>query len=240
MISDGGNPNGICSAFTPCHTSIALFFYQTCITNISAVCVSISYIYELYIPLPRPSRAITELNLTTFYKAPTLQMVATYYKYLLVFLFAFGADPIYPFIGSPGSPYCKPGSGVPGGVYICPRAYFKPHIYNSGTTPCKWLPPDESKCHSWGEDVSARPQSIGPDPGGYCQFYTDAECKVVATIIKEEPKFKYVDRYITFDDRELTADSAWGCPGLTSMYPSYWYKSFRCGAFSNAPNRPAS
>ena len=117
-------------------------------------------------------------------------MLAKYYNYFLIALFAFGTDPIYPYVGSKDGPHCQPGSGLPGGVFICPRPDFQPHVYKTGVKLCEWLPPDESKCHTWGEDVSARPQSIGPDPGGYCQFYTDSECKVVAIIVKEDPKLK--------------------------------------------------
>ncbi|KAI4651137.1 uncharacterized protein J4E79_009336 [Alternaria viburni] len=80
----------------------------------------------------------------------------------------------------PNSPVCDVKVGRPGGVYICPGPNFTP----SATQTCKWWPPpaaaDETVCISYQKEIGhalSRPQSIGPDPGGYCLLYQEPDCK---------------------------------------------------------------
>jgi hypothetical protein len=70
---------------------------------------------------------------------------------------------------------CDPRVGVPGGAYVCPLANFTA----SATQPCKWVPPAEF-CYTFGADVNQRPRSVGPDAGGYCEFFSGADCTGVA------------------------------------------------------------
>lgn len=80
----------------------------------------------------------------------------------------------------PNSPVCDVKVGRPGGVYICPGPNFTP----TATQQCKWWPPpaaaDETVCISYKKELGldlSRPQSIGPDPGGYCLLYQEPDCK---------------------------------------------------------------
>ncbi|KAF2192154.1 hypothetical protein K469DRAFT_479550, partial [Zopfia rhizophila CBS 207.26] len=56
--------------------------------------------------------------------------------------------------------------GLPGAVYICTMPQFR------GI--CGWVMPS-SECHIPGTGTQA-PQSIGPDPGGFCVLYEKADC----------------------------------------------------------------
>jgi hypothetical protein len=56
--------------------------------------------------------------------------------------------------------------GLPGAVYICTDKNFK------GT--CGWNTPSPN-CRIPGTDNNA-PESIGPDPGGFCILYSTADC----------------------------------------------------------------
>jgi hypothetical protein len=82
------------------------------------------------------------------------------------------AIPLEPIIPIPP---CDARIGVPGGAYICPLANFTP----SATQPCKWLPPAEL-CYTFGADASSKPHSVGPDAGGYCEFFRGTDCTGVA------------------------------------------------------------
>ncbi|KAF2202504.1 hypothetical protein GQ43DRAFT_479831 [Delitschia confertaspora ATCC 74209] len=56
--------------------------------------------------------------------------------------------------------------GLPGAFYICTAENFSDN--------CRWVPPDNN-CHIAGMGF-VRPQSIGPDEGGYCLLYKDWDC----------------------------------------------------------------
>lgn len=56
--------------------------------------------------------------------------------------------------------------GLPGAVYICTDKNFQ------GT--CGWNTPSEN-CRIPGTGNNA-PESIGPDPGGFCILYSEADC----------------------------------------------------------------
>ncbi|KAF1938835.1 hypothetical protein EJ02DRAFT_436812 [Clathrospora elynae] len=71
-------------------------------------------------------------------------------------------------------PSCAGAIGLPGGVYMCPLPRFK----SSATKKCQWFLPNPNQCYQWGQDVGSRPQSVGPDPGGYCMVFADTECKI--------------------------------------------------------------
>tara|TARA_R110002003_G_scaffold141_26_gene13051 strand:- start:7790 stop:8170 length:381 start_codon:yes stop_codon:yes gene_type:complete len=67
---------------------------------------------------------------------------------------------------------CGPGLGLPGAVYTCPQPNW-----GHDTQPCTWHPPDVQQCFSFPLGTeSAKPKSIGPDPGGYCEFFTELNC----------------------------------------------------------------
>ena len=57
------------------------------------------------------------------------------------------------------------------GVYMC----YAPNF----TGECAWEKYDPDKCHKW-LDVNHRPRSVGPDGGGCCELFVDAECGGVA------------------------------------------------------------
>ncbi|KAF1958900.1 hypothetical protein CC80DRAFT_21895 [Byssothecium circinans] len=56
--------------------------------------------------------------------------------------------------------------GLPGAVYICTRENFRGD--------CAWTMPD-NKCHIPGTGDNS-PESVGPDPGGYCILWEKATC----------------------------------------------------------------
>ncbi|PVI03413.1 hypothetical protein DM02DRAFT_258571 [Periconia macrospinosa] len=56
--------------------------------------------------------------------------------------------------------------GLPGAVYICTDANFRGH--------CAWTMP-ESRCHIPGTGDNA-PESIGPDPDGFCVLFESTNC----------------------------------------------------------------
>ncbi|KAF1830107.1 hypothetical protein BDW02DRAFT_601978 [Decorospora gaudefroyi] len=145
-------------------------------------------------------------------------MLFKYQNYLLLAIFV-GIFVVHdePFLlyETPSSEWCTPKRGLPGAVYICPKSGFKP----SASKSCEWIPPDEIKCHSWGEDESARPRSIGPDAGGYCSFYGDTECK---DLIRNP----------------VVGANSWGCPGIFDTGVPHWFKSIRCGDSSLRANLP--
>ncbi|KAF2020348.1 hypothetical protein BU24DRAFT_127 [Aaosphaeria arxii CBS 175.79] len=57
--------------------------------------------------------------------------------------------------------------GLPGAVYICTDPNFRGD--------CGWVAPSQ-ECRIAGTGLQA-PESIGPDPGGFCVLYADAACK---------------------------------------------------------------
>ena len=56
--------------------------------------------------------------------------------------------------------------GLPGAVYLCTDQNFRGE--------CGWTPPSPG-CHISGTGEDA-PESIGPDPGGYCILYKNQKC----------------------------------------------------------------
>jgi hypothetical protein len=84
--------------------------------------------------------------------------------------------------GDPNSPVCNAKVGRPGGVYTCPGINFTP----SATEQCKWWAPPQAgrtTCISFQKELGlplSRPQSIGPDPGGYCILFQEPDCKAGA------------------------------------------------------------
>jgi hypothetical protein len=68
-------------------------------------------------------------------------------------------------------PICDARVGAPGGVYMCPAANFTA----TADQPCRWLPP-ANICYFWASDIAHRPRSVGPDAGGYCEFFTGMDC----------------------------------------------------------------
>jgi len=106
-----------------------------------------------------------------------------------------GSNPDLRTFTDPNSPVCDVKVGRPGGVYICPGPNFTP----SATQTCKWWPPpaaaDETVCISYQKEIGlalSRPQSIGPDPGGYCLLYQEPDCKngAQAHIITNGQRYK--------------------------------------------------
>lgn len=63
---------------------------------------------------------------------------------------------------------CPPSDGAPGGIYICPH----PNFQGPG---CFWRAPS-SECYRFGRPYFDRPKSLGPDPGGYCEFFMSDDC----------------------------------------------------------------
>jgi hypothetical protein len=92
--------------------------------------------------------------------------------------------------GDPSSPLCNTKVGRPGGVYVCPGPNFTP----SATEQCKWHAPPApglSVCITFAEPL---PQSIGPDPGGYCILFMEKGCKNAQAVVQVGGKsYKYVD-----------------------------------------------
>ncbi|KAF2643259.1 hypothetical protein P280DRAFT_248272 [Massarina eburnea CBS 473.64] len=56
--------------------------------------------------------------------------------------------------------------GLPGAVYICTQENFRGD--------CAWIMPD-NECHIPGTGNNS-PESVGPDPGGYCVLWQKATC----------------------------------------------------------------
>jgi hypothetical protein len=87
--------------------------------------------------------------------------------------------------GDPQAPVCNAKVGQPGGVYLCPGPDFTP----SAAQQCKWWPPPvtgQSICISYEKELGlplSRPQSIGPDPGGYCILFKEKECRKEGQLI---------------------------------------------------------
>ena len=89
--------------------------------------------------------------------------------------------------GNPQSPLCNAKIGRPGGVYTCPGPNFTP----TATEQCEWhSPPDPglSSCITFAPP-RALPQSIGPDPGGYCILFSGNECKGGQFVLSVGNKF---------------------------------------------------
>jgi hypothetical protein len=83
------------------------------------------------------------------------------------------------------SSLCNAKFGRPGGVYVCPGPNFTP----SAKEQCKWHPPPApglSVCLSFDMPL---PQSVGPEPGGYCILFTQKGCKDGMTVLNVEDKF---------------------------------------------------
>ncbi|KAF2877112.1 hypothetical protein BDV95DRAFT_138923 [Massariosphaeria phaeospora] len=99
---------------------------------------------------------------------PTFPIIALYLALLLTL--------ISPTIALPTSPTNTQlhRRGLPGAVYICTSPNFRGD--------CGWVAPSDS-CRIPGTGSKA-PQSIGPDPGGYCILYEKATCagKEVQTV----------------------------------------------------------
>ncbi|ORY03488.1 hypothetical protein BCR34DRAFT_70413 [Clohesyomyces aquaticus] len=92
---------------------------------------------------------------------------------LLHILFTiFLSPPLITAIPSPLSAAHTPHKrGLPGAVYVCNNPKF--------TGDCGWTFPD-NLCHIAGADVGkiqGKPESIGPDPGGYCILYESSTCE---------------------------------------------------------------
>lgn len=76
---------------------------------------------------------------------------------------------------NPQSPLYNAKVGRPGGVYTCPGLNFTPTATEqceSHSTP----DPGMFSCITFAPP-RALPQSIGPDPGGYCILFSGNECK---------------------------------------------------------------
>ncbi|CAI6335984.1 unnamed protein product [Periconia digitata] len=66
---------------------------------------------------------------------------------------------------SPNTPHIRR-RGLPGAVYVCTRQNFRGD--------CAWIMPD-NKCHIPGTGDNS-PESIGPDPDGFCVLFESTTC----------------------------------------------------------------
>jgi hypothetical protein len=69
---------------------------------------------------------------------------------------------------------CSTSIGEPGGVYLCSRI----NLWRDSNPQydCKWRKPDTSCYNMPTQDAFEMPSSVGPDPGGYCDFYLTRDC----------------------------------------------------------------
>jgi hypothetical protein len=74
---------------------------------------------------------------------------------------------------------CSTSMDLPGGVYMCSGKDFTP-----GKGNCTWYPPSEECRYS----INYVPQSVGPDPSGYCRFYNDFNCARKETGVEVDGK----------------------------------------------------
>lgn len=64
---------------------------------------------------------------------------------------------------------CTAPFGVPGAVYLCPLPNFEP------VEQCTWHTSDAASCIAFG-DLPEWTQSLGPDPGGFCELFATSNC----------------------------------------------------------------
>jgi hypothetical protein len=88
--------------------------------------------------------------------------------YLLASLLTLASSTSTPFDYAQMKALCDAGRGVPGAVYTCSDSQF--------LGDCVWMPKNPSQCYSWAAE-DQRPHSIGPDAGGHCKFYVEANCE---------------------------------------------------------------